>query len=94
MYEGFPVSILEAMACGLPVVATEVGGVKEIISDGKNGFLVEPGNSNALAEKIKELLEDKKMRKDFGEAGFKRVKENFSIDKTVERIENLWDKIL
>ena len=89
-YEGFPVSILEAMATGIPVVATNVGGIKETVSDGKTGFLVEPGNSNALAEKIKELLEDKKMRKDFGEAGFKRVKENFSIGKTVNRIENLW----
>ena len=89
-YEGSPVSVLEAMAAGLPVVATNIGGVKEIVSDGKTGFLVEPGDSNALAEKIKKLLEDRKMRKDFGETGFKRVKENFSIDKTVNRIEKLW----
>jgi len=89
-YEGFPVSILEAMATGIPVVATDIGGIKEVVSDGETGFLVKPGNPHELAEKIKKLLENQKMRKDFGKAGFKRVKENFSIDKTVNGIENLW----
>jgi glycosyltransferase involved in cell wall biosynthesis len=89
-YEGLPVSILEAMAAGIPVVATDVGGNREIVLDGKTGFLVEPGNPAALAEKIKELLKNEKKREKFGKSGFERVKENFSIDKTVFRIENLW----
>jgi len=92
LYEGFPVVVLEAMAAGLPVVATRVGGLTEAVLDGKTGFLVEPGNPDKLAEKIKELLENDEMRKKFGEAGFKRVKENFSIDRTVDGIENLWTK--
>jgi len=90
--EGFPVVILEAMAAGLPVVATDVGGSREVVLDGKTGFLVEPGNPDKLAEKIKELLENDEMRKKFGEAGFKRVKEKFSIDRTVDGIESLWTK--
>ncbi len=90
LYEGLPVSILEAMAAGNPIVSTNVEGNKEVVLDGKTGFLVEPGNPCELAEKIKKLLEDEKMRKDFGKAGFKRVKEKFSIDKTVDSIESLW----
>ena len=89
-YEGLPVSILEAMACRIPVVATDVGGVREVISDGKNGILVEPGNPYAIAEKTQKLLRDKFLRKNFGEVGFQMVKEKFSIDKTVDRIESLW----
>jgi glycosyltransferase involved in cell wall biosynthesis len=88
--EGFPVVILEAMAAGLPVVATNVGGNREIVSDGETGFIVEPGNPNELAVKIKDLLGNEEMRKNFGKAGFKRVKEKFSIDKTVDGIEGLW----
>jgi len=88
--EGFPVVILEAMAAGISVVATDVGGNREVVLDGETGFIVEPGNPDKLAEKIKELLENDEMRNKFGEAGFKRVKENFSIDETVDGIENLW----
>jgi glycosyltransferase involved in cell wall biosynthesis len=89
-YEGFPVVILEAMASRIPVVASRVGGLSEVVQDRETGFLVEPGNPNELAKKIKELLVNRKMRNNFGEAGFKRVKENFSIDKTVDGIESLW----
>jgi glycosyltransferase involved in cell wall biosynthesis len=90
LYEGFPVVVLEAMATGLPIVASKVGGLKEAVSDGKTGFLVEPGDPNDLAEKIKNLLLNKKRRKKFGEAGLKRVQENFSLEKTVDGIERLW----
>lgn len=90
LYEGFPVVILEAMASRISVVASRVGGLTEAVLDGKSGFLVEPGNSDELAAKVKELLKNKQTRKKFGEAGFNRVKEKFSIDKTVDGIENLW----
>ena len=90
LYEGFPVVSLEAMAAGLPIVASNVGGLMEAVSDGETGFLVEPGNPAILADRIKELLLKGSLRKKFGEKGFMRVKENFSIDKTVDRIENLW----
>lgn len=90
LYEGFPVVVLEAMAVGLPIVASRVGGLKEAISDGKTGFLVEPGNSSILADRIRELLLKDATRKKFGEAAFIRVKENFPLEKTVDGIENLW----
>jgi len=89
-YEGLPISILEAMATKIPVVATNVGDNSEVVINGKTGFIVEPGKPDLLAEKIEFLLNDAEKSKNFGEAGFKRVKENFSIDKTVDEIENLW----
>lgn len=88
--EGFPVVLLEAMASGLPVVATGVGGIPEAVVNGKTGFIVEPGNVEELAENIVCLLKDGQKRNQFGEAGFRRVKEKFSIEKTVNGIENLW----
>lgn len=88
--EGFPVVILEAMATGIPIVASRAGGLKEVILDGKTGFLVDPGNPNELAENIKCLLVNEKLSKKFGKAGLNRVKENFPIEKTVDRIESLW----
>jgi glycosyltransferase involved in cell wall biosynthesis len=62
--EGFPVTILEAMACGLPVVATRVGGVPDIIEDGTNGYLVDTMNQEQIAEALLKLLQDEKLRKD------------------------------
>lgn len=88
--EGSPVVILEAMASGLPVVATDVGGSREVVLDGKTGYIVKSGNPIKLAEKIKDFLDNDERRKKFGEEGFRRVQENFSIDKTVSKIESLW----
>ena len=65
--EGFPVTILEAMACGLPVVATRVGGVPDIIKNGTNGYLVDTMNQEQIAEALLNLLQDKQLRKDISE---------------------------
>lgn len=92
LYEGLPVSLLEAMACALPVVVTRVGGIPEVVINGKTGFIVEPGNVNQFSSKLKELLTDKQKRIDFGNEGYLRVKDKFSIDKTVSEIEQLWEK--
>ncbi len=93
LYEGLPVSLLEAMACSLPVVVTGVGGIPEVVINGKTGFIVEPRNVNQLSSKLKELLIDKEKRINFGNEGYYRVKEEFSIDKTVSEIEQLWKEV-
>jgi glycosyltransferase involved in cell wall biosynthesis len=88
--EGFPVVLLEAMAAGLPVIATDVGGNKEVVLDSKTGFIVEPDNPDKLAEFIRKVLVDDDIRNKFSKEGYKRIKEKFSIAKTVDEIENLW----
>ncbi len=94
LWEGFNRSLLEAMACGLPVVATAVGGNVEIVQDGVNGLLVPPGNPAALAFAITELLKDKEKARKMGLEGKLLVEENFSIDINVRKTEKLYLQIL
>jgi glycosyltransferase involved in cell wall biosynthesis len=77
--EGMPVSILEAMAAGLPVVASAVPGLEEVVLDGETGFLATPGDAAALAEKLGELVDDPDRRSSFGAAGRARAEEHFSL---------------
>lgn len=77
--EAFPLVLLEAMQFSLPVVASNVGGVSEIIKDGENGFIVPPGNPLILSEKIAVLLKDQQLREKMGRCGCDRYRENFTI---------------
>lgn len=79
--ELFGMSIAEAMASGIPVVASRVAGIPEAVEDGKTGFLVEPGNPSALAKAILQLLSDANLRDSMAKAARKRVVENFSWEK-------------
>ena len=76
--EGLSVVILEAMACGTPVIASNVGGVGDIVSDGFNGFVVEPGDVAGFARKIMELWSDKSLIERFSQNGLDTVKQRFS----------------
>ena len=87
--EGFPWALIEAMAAKIPVIATRVGAVPEIINDGKNGFIVEPNNPPQLAAKIKEVLTSDHLYKEFSIQGHQTVLFNFSEDKMVKEIEAL-----
>ena len=77
--EGLPLSILEAMAAGLPIVASSVGGVPELVVDGETGLLVPPGDPHALAAAIERLLDDPALRRQLGTAGRTRVSEHFDL---------------
>jgi glycosyltransferase involved in cell wall biosynthesis len=81
--EGLPLTILEAMACGVPVVATRVPGNVDTVSDGVTGLLAEPGSPEDLADKVALLLEDPERRRTMGEAGRRRVAKEFSISRMV-----------
>lgn len=87
--EGFPWSLIEAMAAKLPTVATRVGAVPEIIETGKNGFVVEPRDPQAMADKIKEIMESSHLQKEFGIQAHQTVLFKFELDKMVKCIEEL-----
>ena len=71
--EGLPLSMLEAMAWGLPVIVTPVGGISEIVSDGENGLLVEPSNIEQLSDAMKSLIANEELRISLGDRGRKSV---------------------
>lgn len=87
--EGFPWAIIEAMAAKIPVIATRVGAIPEIIENGKNGFIVESANPAALAGKIKELLANDHLRQELSIQGHQTVLFNFTEDKMIREIEIL-----
>lgn len=82
--EGFPVSILEAMSCGLPVVAPEITGIPEMIREGEHGFLVTPRDAAALAEGMERLIVDADLRVRLGRAARERVVREFSLSHVVQ----------
>lgn len=77
--EGIPVVLMEAMACGLPVVATQVGGISELVENGISGYLVPPGDSIHLQKQIEKLLDDYQTRVIFGTEGRKKIEKDFNI---------------
>ena len=78
LWEGQGVVLMEAMAMKKPLVASKVGGVVDVVEDGKTGILVPPRDPDSLAKAIETLLNDPKLMKSMGEAGYRRVKKHFN----------------
>jgi glycosyltransferase involved in cell wall biosynthesis len=89
--EGTPLSLLEAMAAGVPVVASAVGGVPDVVVDGVNGILVEHSNSMALMTAIKTLLDDKSLRFQLAKSGVETIANRFDIDPWCRSIESQYE---
>ena len=92
--EGLSNTILEAMAEGLPVVATNVGGTPEMISDGRTGLLVPPNDARTLAANVRQLLERPDLRARLGRAGFEVVRERFNVERITTQYERLYESVL
>jgi glycosyltransferase involved in cell wall biosynthesis len=92
--ETFGMTLIEAMSCGLPVVASETGGMPAIVGEGACGILVEPGNAAALASAILRLLRDDRLRDSMGRAGRKRVLEDFAWDRVANAAQNHYMEVL
>jgi glycosyltransferase involved in cell wall biosynthesis len=91
--EGLPIAILEAMACGRPVVATPVGGVPEAVVDGQTGYLVPPKDPAALAEAVLRLLDDPILARRLGDEGRRRAETVLSIGRVASRVESLYEEL-
>jgi glycosyltransferase involved in cell wall biosynthesis len=92
--EALPNVVLEAMAAGLPVVATRVGGVPELVVLGVTGWLVPPGDAPALAAAVSQVLGDSGTRRAMGQAGRERARQDFSLEVMTRRYEDLLDRLL
>ena len=88
--EGMPVCLMEAAACGVPVVATAVGGVPELVQDGVTGLLTQPGDAERLAAALSHLLCDTNLSSRFGVAARHRAEERFSVKRQVNRLLEMW----
>lgn len=94
LYEGLPLSILEAMAAGVPVIATDVGGIGEAISNESNGLLVPPADPAALANAIRKMLDNRNYAQQLAEAGRARVRTHFSAETMTRRTVDIYCRVL
>ena len=85
---------LEALSCEVPVIATAVGGLPEVVRDGVDGFLLPVGDVEAMAARALELLRDDERRLSFGQAGRRRVAEQFEQDKIVQQYRRIYRRVL
>jgi glycosyltransferase involved in cell wall biosynthesis len=92
--EGTPVSAIEALAAGRPVVATRVGGVPDVVRDGEDGFLVEAGATDELADRLARLARDPGLRERMGEQGRARVLPRYAVDRLVDDVDRLYRALL
>jgi len=92
--ETLPISILEAMRAGLPVIASDVGGVSEEVVDGETGILVAPGSVEELSAAISRMMADKALRIAMGSSGRKRFEQHFRAEKMIEKTEAVYAQVL
>lgn len=92
--EGMPVCLMEAAACGLPAVATAVGGIPELIDHERTGLLTTPGQAESFADALQRVLEDPKQAAAMGRAARRRAEERFSLDRQVDALLALWREVL
>jgi glycosyltransferase involved in cell wall biosynthesis len=92
--EGLPISLLEAMSTGVPVVASAHGGIPEAVVDGETGFLVKEGDAAHLSRRMSQVLADDRLRREMSQAGRARVLEKFDIRANTRALEAVYDEVL
>lgn len=93
-HEGMPMAVIEALACGLPIIATRVGGIPDLVFPGVNGLLVSAGQPDHLANAIQQLVVNSQMRHSMQAGSFRLALENFDIEKLVLRLLNIYRTVL
>ncbi|UFS72707.1 glycosyltransferase family 4 protein [Geomonas sp. RF6] len=91
--ESFGMALVEAMSCGIPVVAHDLEGMREVVQDGVTGFLVQPGDVQALAARIEELLADPALRSRMGSAAWRAMRERYDIVRRIDEYHELYEEV-
>ena len=94
VHEGVPITLIEAMAAGLPIVATDCGSVRDMVEDGEQGFVVPVGDVENFADRLRRLANDEPLRTQLGKSGRARVESEFRIQNTARRYEELLTDVL
>lgn len=92
-WEGLPYTIIEAMMSGLPVIATRVGGVPELVEDGITGYLVPPKDHRSMASAINKIINDPSLRQHMGKMGRKKAMEKFTLERMLQETEKVYEDI-
>jgi glycosyltransferase involved in cell wall biosynthesis len=93
-HEGLPMVVLEAMAYGVPVISTPVGGIPELIENGIDGFLVNPGDINALTKAINQLNSDRDLRIQMSKASFAKIKDGYTMDASFKALHRVYSQLM
>lgn len=94
LFEAFGITLIEAMSCGKPVIASNVGGIPEIVDNGHNGILVEPGDYFSLKEALIRMIEDEKLRINLGSTARRKAVENFTIERTYKELKDFYARLM
>ena len=93
-YENCPMTVLEAFAAGRPVIGSDIGGIPELIEDGEDGFIFEPGNAQALAEKVQWIWEHRNKAREMGMQGRKKIEEQFNAELHYNGLMSIYNSVL
>jgi len=92
--EGQPIALLEAMAAGLPVISSKVGSIPEVVKEGINGFLIQPGNTDSIVEYLKVLIFDKELRERMGRTNAKEAGEKYELQRVMSEIQSVYNQLM
>ena len=94
LWEGLPITVLEAMASSKPVISTHTGGVSEVIVEGKSGFLVTPRDINRMSERLAVLIKDENLRRQIGQNARAGLDSNFTLTNMISKTKNLYEELM
>lgn len=93
-WEGLPLSTLEAMRVGLPLIGSDVGGIPEQITEGESGFIIPRGDSDLLAQRLRQMISDPEMRMRMGQAGKERFEADFQYERMLTKVERVYESVI